>query len=206
MENFNMAKTNNLAIPGGGPDPLSPPSGSAHEQHKCIESLYCMNIEHISCPCPEKTNRTEVNQWNQYKATNTNMSQIAVFNVHAASCSQTVICFQLLLIDFAYMNVGCSQSCWFLLVRCVSSCFDRCVSSCLPTCYQVHCRALSLHKAFISSIYLSGNNMPHIVPSCSFTSIHSQLLFIDVLISPVLVVLSCVSMDMIMLISACQNL
>ena len=24
-ENFNMAKINNLAIPGGGPDPLSPP-------------------------------------------------------------------------------------------------------------------------------------------------------------------------------------
>ena len=33
-ENFNMAKINNLAIPGwgggGGPDPLSPNSGSAH--------------------------------------------------------------------------------------------------------------------------------------------------------------------------------
>ena len=29
-ENFSMAKTNNLAIPGGGPAPLSPPSGSAH--------------------------------------------------------------------------------------------------------------------------------------------------------------------------------
>ena len=32
-ENFKMAKIDNLAIPregGGGPDPLSPPSGSAH--------------------------------------------------------------------------------------------------------------------------------------------------------------------------------
>ena len=29
-ENFNMAKINNLAIPGGGSGPPVPPSGSAH--------------------------------------------------------------------------------------------------------------------------------------------------------------------------------
>ena len=57
-ENFNMAKINNLAIPGvgvgvgGGPDPLPPPpspSGSAHEVHLYLILLtihvYCASLD-----------------------------------------------------------------------------------------------------------------------------------------------------------------
>ena len=48
-ENFNMAKINNLAIPGGGgggggPDPLSPLSGSAHEHLNMVKTGMIANI------------------------------------------------------------------------------------------------------------------------------------------------------------------
>ena len=37
-ENFNMAKTNNLAIPAGVRTPCPPPSGSAHAVHNKLYS------------------------------------------------------------------------------------------------------------------------------------------------------------------------
>ena len=45
-ENFNMAKTNNLAIPGGGggmAGPPVPPSGSAHVWTVNIIEIICIN-------------------------------------------------------------------------------------------------------------------------------------------------------------------
>ena len=45
MENFNMAKINNLAIPGRGPDPI-PPSGSAHVT--CVVRLVYVTA-HLQC-------------------------------------------------------------------------------------------------------------------------------------------------------------
>ena len=40
MENFNMAKINSLAIPGGGSGPpVPPPSGSAHADHDFSDML-----------------------------------------------------------------------------------------------------------------------------------------------------------------------
>ena len=63
-ENFNMAKINNLAIPvlgvcvcvwgggGGGPDPLVPPSRSAHvyDAYQCIHTpglVACYENKHM---------------------------------------------------------------------------------------------------------------------------------------------------------------
>ena len=62
-ENFNMAKTNNLAIPEGGPDPLSPPPPLDLWIRPCNMMNFNQTLNGVRCNVVQTLSISSENYW-----------------------------------------------------------------------------------------------------------------------------------------------